>query len=59
MCIAYLLDQDIAGDVLEPHIVQKAGHLLTELGGVFLAVVLTPHQRGLALKHVNVVHQHS
>ena len=44
-----LLDQDIAGDVLEPHVVQKTGHLLTELGRILLAVVLTPHQRGLAL----------
>ena len=49
-----ILDEDIAGDVLEPHVVQKAGHLLTELGGVFLAVVLTPHQRGLALKHMKM-----
>ena len=38
-----ILDEDVAGDVLELDVVQEDGHFLTKLCGIAITVVLTPH----------------
>ena len=38
-----ILDEDVAGDVLELDVVQEDGHFLTKLCGIAITVILTPH----------------
>ena len=38
-----ILDEDVAGDVLELDVVQEDGHFLAKLCGIAITVVLTPH----------------
>ena len=38
-----ILDEDVAGDVLELDVVQEDGHFLTKLCGIAITVVFTPH----------------
>ena len=49
-----ILDEDIAGDVLELNIVEEASHLLAELGWILIAIVLAPHQSSLKIKSLRV-----
>ena len=39
----HVLHQHVARDVLELYVIEKASHLLPELGRIIVAVVFTPH----------------
>ena len=42
-----LLDEDVAGDVLELDVVEEDGHFFSKLCWVSITIVLAPHQGSL------------